>query len=156
MVRKTFASSVMKIDANGNRVLSDYVDEDAGERLEADVRADESVENSQATDAHAAGGAGSDAPAAAENEAEALAAQGEPSGDVNADTTNNPQVPATNEHNEDSGEQSSESSESTQAQDEAPKASDNKDAWFEYAKTKGFEGEKEDLTKEQLIEQYGA
>jgi hypothetical protein len=39
--------------------------------------------------------------------------------------------------------------------DERPKDSDNKDAWFAYAQSKGFEGDRDDLTVKQFIEQYG-
>lgn len=47
-------------------------------------------------------------------------------------------------------------SSSDDSEDNAPAKSDDKQAWFDYAQTKGFDGEYDDLTKAELIKKYGA
>jgi len=56
---------------------------------------------------------------------------------------------------ENGGDQNKSSAAADDSIAERPLDTDNKDAWFSYAKTKGFEGARDDLTVKQLIEQFG-
>jgi hypothetical protein len=62
-------------------------------------------------------------------------------------------VPVDGEGEENSG---AEKAADEEEEIERPKDSDNKDAWFTYAKSKGYEGDRDDLTNKQYIEQFGA
>ena len=99
MGRQNFDSGIVKIDASGRRVFSDYIDEEAGESL-----------------------------AVSDSDTSAVPESGTP---VVSD------------------------SDTSAVSTERPADDDTKNVWFDYAVQRGFEGEKESLTKAEFIEQYG-
>jgi len=145
--------SIVKIDGDGNRIISSYIN--PGERLENgqtyEELAPETDSIAPANDVHVVGddegdqgqgmtldeGSNGTAPIAGNDPAES------PVGDGVEPGSSNDGGP--------SGENGTEGDD----EDKAPAKSALKDEWFAYAQSKGFEGDENDITKEQLIEQYG-
>jgi hypothetical protein len=192
--RQVFDSNIIKIDKDGNRVLSDYLED--GEELADSGRVTHPVVK-QSTDslsqmdetgespAEAAGseslqkpidlshsdvgGAGTIDPSILEDAgaagvrtdddginrvADESAATNEGQGTGEEDS----EEAASGDNSSVEGSAEGDSNDEGQSEDDTPQApakSDNKQAWYDYAVSKGFEGEQDSITKEALIEQYG-
>lgn len=193
MARQNFDSGIVKIDKNGNRVVSDYLDD--GEELADNKRVknpvigqgndsqrliDESGDapvsaagpgrdnmapvNIDGSDKSVAGepnsrqAGGPEAPETQETDEQKTAREAAAAGSENEQVQETEEQKTAREAAENAPQETDEEKASREAAEAAaiPKETDNKDTWFAYAKTKGFEGAKDDLTKAQYVEQYGA
>lgn len=123
-----FDHTIIKLDQDGNRQASSYLA--PGEKLEngqtyEEVQGIYGIE--PATDVHVVG------------DDEGNQGQGLTVDSTGTSTVaENPSTPS-----------------NTGDEDQPPAKSALKDEWFAYAQKHGYDGEEDDITKEQLIEQYG-
>jgi hypothetical protein len=146
-----FSSSIVKYDADGNKLISSTLDE--GETLASGITYEEVLHDGTVT------------PVVTDTLITPLQEGGEDAPALTVDYTKISTVPEGSEQvkapedREVVVEQEGDVIENggvaeTPAEDEKPGTGDSKQAWYDYAKTQGFDGEIDDLTKAQLIEQY--
>jgi hypothetical protein len=157
-----FTSSIIKYDADGNKIVSSFLDE--GETLASGITYEEVLHDGTVTpvstdtlitplqegNPDADGGLtvdytkistvpkGSEQTLAPEDRTVVEEKEGDPIENGGVAETPAEDAPV----------------EDAPAEDEKPGTGDSKQAWYDYAKTQGFEGEIDDLTKAQFIEQY--
>lgn len=139
-----FDNTIIKIDKDGNRLASSYIA--PGEKLE----------NGQSYEEVAKQFGGGDAAIDPANDVHVLSTEESDQGQGMTLDESGTGTAALGTETGSSNEGAASGDKGTEGdEDKAPAKSANKDEWFAYAQAHGYEGEEDDITKDQLIEQYG-